>query len=366
VQIRPANTSDNAALLRVFAECGMTAATSLTTLRDPDFFSLARLQGNPVDVGIAESSVGGVIGCIAVVRRRVWLAGSLREAAFIQDLRVRTSHRRQGVGDALLQWARCRTAETLGRTGIAIAASLSGNHDIERRITGPRQQPVLTNAGSIRLHTILAAAVPGPNGHAQLIRSARPGDEEMLAGLWARVAPERELAPVLDRVELSRIIGSHSGLSLHDFLVIEEDGEPVAFLALWDQGSLRATRVDRYAPGAALIRALYQLSRRLHHGPALPREGELLRAPTVLYPCVPPDRPDLLRHLLRAAAGRCRTRGYPALTIGLDRDDPLDASLRGIPTVRTVVRIYLTSPEGAYAGPALTAGRPLHFEPAFS
>jgi hypothetical protein len=52
--------------------------------------------------------------------------------------------------------------------------------------------------------------------------------------------------------------------------------------------------------------------------------------------------------------------------MALDQGDPLEASLRGIPTVRTVVRLYLTSPEGAYAGPALVTGRPLHFEPALS
>jgi GNAT superfamily N-acetyltransferase len=366
MQVRPANPSDNAALLRVFAECGMAAKTSLTTLRDPDFFSLTRLQGDHVDIGVAESGVAGVIGCIAVARRRVWLAGVPREVAFIQDLRVRTTHRRQGTGDALLTWARSRTAETLGRSGIAIAASLAGNRNIERRIEGPRQQPVLTDAGSIRLHTILVAGVPAPNGHARLIRSAHPGEGRALAALWERIAPARELAPVLDELELNRLFGNSSGLSLHDFLVIEEHGEPAAFFALWDQRGLRATRVDRYSPGASLIRGLYQLTSRLHHGPALPREGELLHAPAVLFPCVPPHRPDLLRHLLGVAAGRCRTRGYPAFTIALDQGDPLEASLRGLPTVRTVVRLYLTSPEGAYAGPALATGRPLHFEPAFS
>jgi hypothetical protein len=145
-----------------------------------------------------------VIGCIAVARRRVWLAGLPREVAFIQDLRVRTTHRRQGVANALLTWARSRTAETLGRTGIAIAASLAAIAPSSAASKARGSNPSSpTRAPFGFTPSSSPACLPPTVMPVSTICASRRGT--MLAALWDRIGPGRELAPVLDERELSRI-----------------------------------------------------------------------------------------------------------------------------------------------------------------
>jgi hypothetical protein len=88
-----------------------------------------------------------------------------------------------------------------------------------------------------------------------------------------------------------------------------------------------------------------------------------LHALQALHLCVSPAEPGALRALVGAARQRCVREGLPALALGLDRDDPLDAAMRGVPRIATDVRCFFTSPTGRYAGPK-PDGRPLYLETA--
>ena len=222
-------------------------------------------------------------------------------------------HRGRGIGDGLLAWANVCAEELVGANGVAFGATLVGNRAIERRKEGIRGLPAFQDAAWMRVYTIFAAG---------LRRASRPDPKVRLA----------------------------------------EPGDCAAFLALWDQRGLRTIRVDSYPAPVGVIRAAYNVFRLLHRGARLPAIGEVLDAPAILFPCVPPDRPDLLQALLGAAADQCSALRLPAFTIALDRTDPLSAALSGIPAVATDFRVYLTSPAGRYAGPALRPGHPVHFE----
>ena len=362
VSLRQATASDNAALLRLFSDSGMAARFSLTTLRDPDYFALSRLQGESVRVGVAEAPGAGVVGCVAMARRTVWLGGSPSPAAYGHDLRVLPGHRGRGIGDGLLAWANVCAEELVGANGVAFGATLVGNRAIERRKEGIRGLPAFQDAAWMRVYTIFAAGLRRASRPDPKVRLAEPGDCAAFAQLWTEIAPARELAPVMGLDRFAHVMQRWPGLGTGSFLVIEERGEPAAFLALWDQRGLRTIRVDSYPAPVGVIRAAYNVFRLLHRGARLPAIGEVLNAPAILFPCVPPDRPDLLQALLGAAADQCSALRLPAFTIALDRTDPLSAALSGIPAVATDFRVYLTSPAGRYAGPALRPGHPVHFE----
>jgi len=94
---------------------------------------------------------------------------------------------------------------------------------------------------------------------------------------------------------------------------------------------------------------------------ASPPPGGVLRYLTVVNPCVPSNRPDALRAILLAAYNELRGKDYAFITIGLDVKDPLTAALKGLMTQPMLVNGYVSSPSGAYRGPALDQ-RPFHFE----
>jgi hypothetical protein len=82
---------------------------------------------------------------------------------------------------------------------------------------------------------------------------------------------------------------------------------------------------------------------------------------SALHLCVPADSPAVLRALLLAAHDALRGRGWAFFTLGLDARDPLRLALRGLWAQPTVVRAYVTTPAGCYAGPRLDS-LPLHHE----
>jgi hypothetical protein len=275
---------------------------------------------------------------------------------------VLPGHRGRGIGDRLLAWANACAEDLVGPNGVAFGATLVGNQAIERRKEGIRGLPALQDVARMRVYTVFAAGLRAASRSGAKVRLTEAGECSALARLWSEICSTRELAPVMGPDRFVQVMQRWPGLGTGSFLVIEEGGELAAFLALWDQRGLKTIRVDDYPAPVGVIRAAYNVFRLLHRGARLPAIGEVLDAPAVLFPCVPPDRPDLLRALLGAVADQCSALRLPTFTIALDRTDPLSAALSGIPAVSTDFRVYLTSPIGRYAGPALHPGHPVHFE----
>ena len=66
--VRDATGADNAALIALAAACPMVGDLTMRIDRAPDFFALARLEGERWRVGVAESD-GEVIGCVTASER---------------------------------------------------------------------------------------------------------------------------------------------------------------------------------------------------------------------------------------------------------------------------------------------------------
>ncbi len=363
VDIRPATRADNPALADLARACPVRAAVTLCVHRDPDYFALSRLQGDPWRVFVAEARAAGVVGCVAVAERRIWLNGSPARLLYIGDLKVDVAFRGRGVGDRLLGTVRDWCA-TRGADVPVLITTLVGNAAIERRVPGIRGLPSLTPIGVVRVHTVFAGA--GRQSREPLeyrVRSATPSDQTAMADLWARVAPARNGAPVLDSDGLGAWIAAVPGLSLSDYLLAFAGDRLVGFVGLWDPRAVKETLVLAYGRVAAIARAAYNTLACARGAAALPPAGASLHALQALHPCVPPGEPTALRALVAAARRRCVREGLPALVLGLDRDDPLAAALRAVPRVGADVRCFLTSPGGRYGGP-MPDGRPIYLETA--
>jgi hypothetical protein len=312
---------------------------------------------------VAEHRDEGIVGCIGIAERELWINGRPTRTLYVGDLKVDERFRGCGVADTLVAAARARCAAR-GEDVPVWGTALAGNRAIERRVPGPRGAPRLAPAGTVRVHALFATRLaPPPRGAPVCVRAAEPRDLETMAALWRCVARERQGAPVLDAAGLGRWIARAPGLALGDYLLAFRGQRPAAFLGVWDQRVMKETRVLGYGLGARASRLAFNALAPLVGAPRLPGVGEALPALHAIHVCVPAEDPSALRALLLAAARRAMARRIPLLEIGLDPRDPLVRALRGWPGIRTDVRCYVTSPRGWYRGPALD-GRPLHFETA--
>jgi predicted N-acetyltransferase YhbS len=361
--VRDARPADNAALVALAAACPMAGEITMCVDRAPDFFALARLEGERWRVGVAEAE-HGVVGCVAASERWAYVDGRPTRTAYAGDLKVHPAHRGGVAADSLEEFAREACRGFAGDDALALVTVLGGNRAMERRADGPRGLPTLVPFATLHVHAVPFLWPRATTVHGITVRRARDEDLAEMGDVWARVAPGRQLAPVMDAERLSAWIRRAPGLAVHDYLVAcRGDGRIAGFLALWDQRAFKQLRVLGYSPRLAAARHAVNVAARLAGRPLLPTAGGTLPSLAALHLCVPGSEPAVLRALLLHAYAEHRASGHLFLTLALDRRDPLACALGGLLAQPTVVRAYATTPAGRWTGAPLD-GRPLHFESA--
>jgi GNAT superfamily N-acetyltransferase len=361
--VRDAEPDDNDALVRLAAACPMRGDLTMCVDRAPDFFSLVRLEGERWRVGVAEVD-GEVVGCVAASERLAYLNGATRRTAYVGDLKVHPAHRNGRIADALAEFSREACREYGGDDMLALVTVLGGNRAMERRVAGPRGLPALTRFATLDVHAIPLLWRRADTVAGLRVDVAREEDLDEMGALWARVAPLRQLAPVLGPARLRAWIADAPGLEIGDYLVARRaDGRIAGFVALWDQYYSKQLRVLDYSTRLAVTRRALNALAPIAGTPRLPAVGNVLPTLAAIHCCVPADEPSVLRALLLRAYAERRGSGYLFFTLALDQRDPLRVALRGLLAQPTVVGAYATTPAGRWAGPALD-DRPLHFESA--
>jgi hypothetical protein len=359
---RDATPADNDALLDLAAACETHGALTMRVEREPDFFALNRLEAG-WRVGVANGlTPRSVAGCVSVAPRRVYLEGTPTLTAYAGDFKVHPAHRGGAAGDVLTTWASGIAREWGGDDIPGLLTVLAGNAPMERRSEGPRGLPVFTRFATIRSHAIpFVWARPLPTGGPR-VSVAREQDIPEMADLWARVAPDRQFAPIHDAGSLATWIDSAPGLGIGSFWVArDQQGRIAGFLGAWDQRSFKQVRVTEFPRRLAMLRAGLNVLTPVTRATPIPDVGDELRWLTAVNVCVPANAPGVLRALVLGVYGAMRTSAYSCLNVGLDVRDPLSVALEGLMAQPTDIHAYITTPAGAYTGPSLRT-LPLHHE----
>ena len=117
------------------------------------------------------------------------------------------------------------------------------------------------------------------------------------------------------------------GLSLDDFLVVEDAREIRGMMALWDQGAFQRLRIEGYSRELAFSRPFLNFSAQLRGGVPLPPRGRTIPVVKVSALDCADDDSAILRSLLGTAISMGAGR---LLSIGLSEKDPLVGGLKGI------------------------------------
>jgi hypothetical protein len=341
--IRDATPADNQQLIALAAACSMVGDISLRIDRGPDFFALNRLEGQWWRVGVAERA-GMIVGCVAISERLAFVNGQERRTGYVGDLKVHPEHRDTRVADELSLYAECACALLPPAAPVMITV-LAGNRAMERRLPGPRGVPVLKRIGTIRTHSIPILWRRRANDSRSIhIASARLTDIDEMAALWSRVAPLRQLAPVLSASSMAGWILAAPGLDISSYkLARSSSGELVGFLAVWDQRVFKQLNVVAYSRRMKATRSAFNLFAPIVGGERMPRTGSPLNCVSIAHICVPAETPRVLRALLISAYNELRGSGCSFMNVGLDRRDPLSAAVDGLFAQPTDVNAYIVT-----------------------
>lgn len=361
VAVRDAVPADNAALIALTSACPMRGDLTLRMDRGPNFFSLHRLEGERTHLGVVDRD-GMIVGCIALSERRTYLNGVETITGYGGDYKVHPDHRSSGIADDLMRYATAKCRSMPPGTPIMITV-LAGNRSMERRLSGPRGLARFEKLATIRTHSVTVLwkrRLRSPYG--VRITRARLSDLDDMLELWNRVAPGRQLAPVLNATSMARMIASAPGLHISSYLLARgRDGELLSFFALWDQSQVKQMYVDSYSRRMSIVRKCFNAMSPLIGSERMPAAGEPLRHRTVYNICVPADRSEILRALLVTAHNDLRGAKCSFFNIGLDTRDPLTEAARGLLAQPTDVNAFITSVGGPTRIEALKA-LPLHYE----
>ena len=359
--IRDATPADNEQLIAVAAACSMVGDISLRIDRGPDFFALNRVEGQCWRVGVAERA-GMIVGCVAISERLAYVNARERRTGYVGDLKVHPAHRDTRIADELSRYAE-RACELLPPTAPVMITVLAGNRAMKRRLPGPRGVPVLRRIGTIRTHSIPILWRRRVNDPGSIhVVSAGWTDIDEMAALWSRVAPLRQLAPVLSASAMADWILAAPGLDISSYrLARSSNGELLGFLAVWDQRVFKQLNVVAYSARMKAARSAFNLLVPIVGGERMPRPGSPLNCVSIAHICVPADKPRVLRALIISAYNEQRGSGCSFMNVGLDRRDPLSAAVDGLFAQPTDVNAYIVAPRRGVM-PEYLDERPLHNE----
>jgi hypothetical protein len=361
VSVREATDRDNAGLIALTAACPMRGDLTLRIDRGPNFFALHRLEGERTYLGVVDRD-GIIAGCIALSERRSFVNGVETTTGYGGDFKVHPSYRNTLIADELFRYATDKCRGMPSGTPVMITV-LAGNKAMERRLDGPRGLVPFRKLATIRTHSISVLwkrrlrLVSG-----MTLERAKWSDLDDMAALWQRVAPLRQLAPVLDSNTMARMIASSPGLHISSYsLARARDGELLGYLAVWDQSQVKQMYVEHYSRRMSVVRRCFNAISPVIGSERMPASGEPLRHRTIYNVCVPGDRPDVLRALLVTAHNELRGAACSFFNIGLDVSDPLARAVDGLLAQPTDVNAYISAVEDPPQIESLKA-LPLHYE----
>jgi ribosomal protein S18 acetylase RimI-like enzyme len=359
--VRDATSADNQRLIALAAACPMVGDISMRVDRGPDFFALNRLEGECWRVGVAERD-GVIVGCVAISERRTFVNGREMRTGYVGDLKVHPAHRDARIADALSLYAE-RACEELPPTAPVMITILAGNRAMERRLSGPRGVPAFRRIGTIRTHSIpiLWRRTPDKSGSIT-VAPAGWSDLEEMAAFWTRIAPSRQLAPVMSASTLADWIRAAPGLDISSYaLARSSDGQLLGFCAVWNQCAFKQLTIVGYSARMGAARRAFNVLASILGAERMPAAGSALRCATVAHICVPADKSEVLRALIVSAYNELRHLRVSFLNVGLDTQDPLSGAVRGLLAQSTDVNAYMVT-ERRGVIPEYLDRRPLHYE----
>ena len=327
---RLATAADNAQCLQLFSAVPMRGELVLSTQREPDFFSLYRMQKAEAFTYGGDDGSPELVGMCSALIREGWLDGAPAKVGYLGDLRVRFDRSR-----AFGQFFGELFDELCAKTGCSAyyTAILSSNRAALNALTKRRpkrpKQPCYSLMHHFDAVSVQLTRRRSPSSDVK-VRSARPDDVPRIVEQLSTAHRARAFGYRFELGEFEHRLAHWPGFSLDETLVAEDAGGALlGVTTLWDPSSVKRYRVHAYEGSMKWVKRGFNLAARVAGWPPLPEPGHEFRYAYLANVWVRDEAPRVFRALLEHAYARLQPRGFHFFTFELDEGDPLAPALRG-------------------------------------
>lgn len=330
MEIREAITADNTALQALQSKCPQGTDLVVTAINTPDFFSRAKAY-EKYKVYVAYDG-DQILGSTACGFKNVVVNGKIKLVGYGFQAFVAPEFRRSGVAGRLHQ----HREEYAARQGASLFYTLV----IEKNIPAMRY---IEHKNFYRHCTVL---MPGLAIYKKMnaanekqIRTARKEDLAALASLANKTWENHEMYEPLSAEVLSASIKRTPGYDITNFLVLEENGEILAFLGYLDWGQVMKITVDSTSSKMKMMGALLKFIGLFKSMPSMIKPGDTLEQAMITLSGF--NDPAHLSLLLKHLNNQLLEKNIDFLFCVCDPDNPLLKSLKGFVRIDTAINVYV-------------------------
>ena len=332
MDIREAVPEDNDDLQALQAKCPQGTDLVATIINTPDFFSRAKAY-EMYKVYVAHEG-SHILGSTACGFKNTIVNGNVKRIGYGFQAFVAPESRRTGVASRLHQHREDYAAQQ--------GASLFYTLVIEKNIPAMRY---IERRGFYLHRTIV---MPGLAIYKKMstdtqkhVRSARPEDFDRLAALANKTWQNYEMYEPLTAEELSASISRTPGYDLNNFLVLEDNGEILAFLGYQDWGKVMKITVDETSLKMRMMGVMLILAGLFKPMPKMVKPGDTLEQVNITLTGF--NDPAHLSLLLKHLNNQMLQRGVDYIFCVCDPKNPILKSLKGFIRIDTAINIYVKS-----------------------
>lgn len=365
VTVRRAEARDNADLCMLFESVSMESDLDLSIRRDPDFFSLYRIQGTSWECWLGESD-DGLAGLGAIVVRDGYLNGSPTRIGYLGDLRVASDLQGRKLVPRFYGPILQDAAQRFG-CDVFLTTIIASNRHAIRALTGPRAReagiPPYEFVRSFGIRAVYLT-VPLPRTPSEFeVERATPANVAEIAEFLDRDGGGRPFGYSCTEEELRRRLDEWPGFDASSFyLARTADGALAGCAAVWDPGPVKRTVVRAYGGRMRSVRRTYNLAAAALRFTPLPAPGGRLHYAYATHVAVPSRDPQVMRALVQRIYRDQRKTGRTFIAFCAFDDDPLDAAFRGFPHTDLKTNLYAVPAPGRSLPPGCFAPGPPGFE----
>ena len=331
--LRPMEPTDGPAIDAIIREEAQTTSISMTTSYRHDVYKSLMAQHPSLFGVVAETpGVGGLAGFATAFLDQATIAGRPYPTAHLENLKVRSDLRRQGLGARLAAWRIEEAERRFGGDGVLTAAIDSSN--VASIATARHWASQIV--GPISLRIARPSAKPPPE-RGPIVRPLRGDDaEEVVAGI-STFYRNHDLVPVTTASSLSASLASTSlGEPIREYRVaVASDGSIVAGAGVGERFKLVTDHIDRIPLPLAVLGTIAGM---------IP-PGRTIRSVELFLAWHAPGRADAARQIWNAIRFEWRDRVTSVIGLADPRSTLIDAFPVGrMPGPRVELVVPVRSP----------------------
>ncbi|OEC90625.1 hypothetical protein [Acinetobacter sp. YK3] len=328
---REATLADDQALRELIAVPMTTKGVQISFQREPSYFKASDiLYRHKLHVVIEDTENQKNVACYSNGHRPCYVDKAVQNVRYASDLRVDPNYR----GKSLVKILGAHVKQTLHEPDFSQMIIFNDNYAARAAIqTGKTGIPDYYDEGLIETLTLTHLGKKRDidaflektkqteigNMHA---RAAQPEDIPAMNTFIAAMAQHYNFIPAYNFEELQAGHHYFTGLQLSDFQLYFQNEKLVGMFGLWDQHSLKQTKILHYSPLISVFRPVYNLLTKITKAMPLPKLGDSLKY-HVLHSLLSHPQHLALHHLmLEDAYQLSKQKGVGVVSFTLSHQDP--------------------------------------------